>query len=103
MLGSRKSCHLLVVDVGRGQPVLITKALFDVISIEGVDEKAGWLYYIASPENATQRYLYRTELSGSGKLSGSARESTRLTFLFSRAEFSLGLSYLFDHQLAAGN
>ena len=26
-------------------------------SIESVDEKGGWLYYSASPENATQRYL----------------------------------------------
>ena len=50
-----------------GAPQLITNGAFDVISIEGVDEKAGWLYYIASPENATQRYLYRTELNGNGK------------------------------------
>jgi dipeptidyl-peptidase 4 len=50
-----------------GEPRLITNGAFDVVSIEGVDEKAGWLYYIASPENATQRYLYRTELSGNGK------------------------------------
>ena len=27
----------------------------------------GWLYYIASPANATQRYLYRSRLDGSGK------------------------------------
>ena len=50
-----------------GTPQLITKGSFDVISIESVDEKAGWLYYIASPDNATQRYLYRTELNGNGK------------------------------------
>ena len=31
-----------------------------------VDEPGGWLYYIASPENATQRYLYRSRLDGSG-------------------------------------
>jgi len=50
-----------------GVPQLITNGSFDVISIEGVDEKAGWLYYTASPDNATQRYLYRTQLSGNGK------------------------------------
>ncbi|HSS21015.1 MAG TPA: S9 family peptidase [Pyrinomonadaceae bacterium] len=48
------------------EPHLITKGAFDVVSIEGVDEKTGWLYYIASPADATQRYLYRTKLSGSG-------------------------------------
>jgi dipeptidyl-peptidase-4 len=59
--------HVYVATRAGGEPALITKAPFDVISIEGVDEKAGWLYYIASPDNATQRYLYRTELSGGGK------------------------------------
>jgi len=32
-----------------------------------VDKTNGWLYYIASPENATQRYLYRSRLDGSGQ------------------------------------
>jgi dipeptidyl-peptidase 4 len=58
--------HVYVASRTGGEPLLITKDASDVISIEGVDEKTGWLYYIASPENATQRYLYRTSLSGSG-------------------------------------
>jgi dipeptidyl-peptidase-4 len=29
-----------------------------------VDEPGGWVYYIASPDNATQRYLYRSRLDG---------------------------------------
>ncbi|MGH9712360.1 MAG: S9 family peptidase [Candidatus Acidiferrales bacterium] len=44
---------------------LLTHGSFDVVSLAGVDEKAGWLYYIASPDNATQRYLYRVRLDGS--------------------------------------
>jgi len=43
----------------------ITKGEFDVIQIEAVDDKNGWLYYAASPDNPTQRYLYRTRLDGS--------------------------------------
>ncbi len=39
----------------------------DMVSISLIDEKNGWLYYIASPGNATQRYLYRIKLSGKGK------------------------------------
>ena len=42
----------------------ITTGDFDVIKIESVDEKNGWLYYAASPDNPTQRYLYRTRLEG---------------------------------------
>ncbi len=59
--------HVYVATRTGVDPVLITRSPFDVVSIEAVDEKAGWLYYIASPDNATQRYLYRTELSGGGR------------------------------------
>jgi dipeptidyl-peptidase-4 len=59
--------HVYAAPRAGGAPQLITNGAFDVVSIEGVDEKAGWLYYIASPDNATQRYLYRTELGGNGK------------------------------------
>ena len=48
-----------------GQGRLITTAGFEMVSIAGVDEPGGWLYFIASPENATQRYLYRARLDGS--------------------------------------
>lgn len=42
----------------------VTRGDFDVIGIEAVDDVGGWLYYAASPDNATQRYLYRTRLDG---------------------------------------
>ena len=32
-----------------------------------MDEAGGWLYYIASPASAVQRYLYRSRLDGTGK------------------------------------
>ena len=44
----------------------LTKGSFDAMSIQSVDETGGWIYYIASAENATQRYLYRSRLDGSG-------------------------------------
>ena len=46
-------------------PVPITEGEFDVIGVEAVDEAGGWLYYAASPKNATQRYLFRSKLDGS--------------------------------------
>jgi dipeptidyl-peptidase-4 len=42
----------------------VTKGPFDVIAIAAVDEKGGWLYFLASPDNPTQRYLYRVPLKG---------------------------------------
>lgn len=50
-----------------GKEKLLTKGDFDVISIERIDEKNGLIYFMASPDNATQTYLYKVNLSGSGK------------------------------------
>ena len=36
------------------------------MKIDAIDEKSGYVYFDASPENATQKYLYRTKLDGSG-------------------------------------
>lgn len=49
-----------------GVEKLLTKGNFDVISVESIDEKDGLIYFIASPENATQEYLYKVNLDGSG-------------------------------------
>lgn len=45
----------------------LTPDATDVIYLVKVDEKGGWLYYVASPEKATQRYLYRVRLDGTGR------------------------------------
>ncbi|MEI6140980.1 MAG: DPP IV N-terminal domain-containing protein [Mariniphaga sp.] len=44
----------------------IIKENLDVVSISCIDGKGGFVYYIASPENFTQRYLYRSRLDGKG-------------------------------------
>lgn len=43
----------------------ITKGDIDVVRINCIDPISGYVYYIASPENFTQRYLYRSKLDGS--------------------------------------
>jgi dipeptidyl-peptidase 4 len=43
----------------------ITPGNYDLISVERADTTSGWLYFSASPDNATQKYLYRVKLDGS--------------------------------------
>lgn len=45
---------------------LITKGNFDVVNINCIDEKGGYVYYIACSTNYTQRYLYRSRIDGNG-------------------------------------
>ncbi|MFT4850704.1 MAG: dipeptidyl-peptidase-4 [Sediminicola sp.] len=59
--------HLYQVSLEGKPEVLITKGDYDVIDLKYVDTKKGSVYYLASPDNATQKYLYKTKLNGKGK------------------------------------
>ena len=60
--------HIYSVSRDGKQETLITKGNYDIARIKLVDEKNGFVYFMASPENATQLYLYRVRLDGKGKL-----------------------------------
>lgn len=60
--------HLYKISLDGKSDKLITKGNFDVIDVKYTDDKNGYVYFLASPDNATQKYLYRTKLNGSGKL-----------------------------------
>ncbi len=49
-----------------GKETLITVGNYDVMDISLIDEKSGYIYFFASPENGTKKYLYRTSLDGKG-------------------------------------
>jgi dipeptidyl-peptidase-4 len=60
--------HYYRISKDGKKQILITKGDYDVIEKSLVDEKSGYLYFMASPTNYTQKYLYKTKLSGGGKL-----------------------------------
>ena len=59
--------HLYRMNREGKNQLLITQGNYDVIEITLLDEKNNLLYFMASPENATQSYLYRCPLDGKGR------------------------------------
>ncbi len=72
-------CHAYLVSRDGKNIQLLTPGAYDVISLDGVDEKNGELYFIASPENATQRYLYRVPLDAAAAKSAAATTPERVS------------------------
>lgn len=58
--------HVYLASRTGGAPTLITPGAYDAISVVAVDETNDWVYLMASPENATQRYLYRVSMKEPG-------------------------------------
>ncbi len=59
--------HIYRIDRS-GKETLLTKGSYDIIDLLSIDEKNGLIYFIASPDNATQRYLYSVRLDGTEQL-----------------------------------
>lgn len=57
--------HLYTISRDGRRQVLVTRGNFDVMDISLVDDASGYVYFMASPANATQSYLYRAKLDGS--------------------------------------
>lgn len=55
--------HAYLVHRDQAEATLLTPGNFDVIGIEGVSETQHAIYFGASPDNATQSYLYRANIS----------------------------------------
>ena len=60
--------HYYRISVDGKKQTLITKGNYDVIQSTLIDEDNNTFYFMASPDNATQKYLYKTRLDGKGKL-----------------------------------
>jgi dipeptidyl-peptidase-4 len=71
--------HLYRITRDGKKEVRITNGNYDVMEISAIDEKNGYVYFLASPNNGTQKYLYRTKLNGKGpaeRVSPAGQEGT---------------------------
>lgn len=56
--------HIYLASVEGKSIQPVTSGEFDVMEILGIDDDAKWIYFTASPTNATQTYLYRVQFDG---------------------------------------
>lgn len=70
--------HIYLIGRDGKNERLITTGKYDIITIQAIDGKSGNIYYMASPENATQQYLYRVNINSGEKvlLSPAAQKGT---------------------------
>ena len=59
--------HLYRVSIDGKTETPLTPGAYDIETISRIDEASNQIYFIASPQNTNQRYLYRTRLDGKGK------------------------------------
>jgi dipeptidyl-peptidase-4 len=55
--------HLYKISLN-GKETLLTKGNYDVIGLNLLDDADEYIYFSASPDNATQKYLYRISVNG---------------------------------------
>jgi dipeptidyl-peptidase-4 len=56
--------HIYEITSDGKKTTLLTTGNYDVLQIEDVDAVNEWVYFSASPDNPTQRYLFRMSLNG---------------------------------------
>ncbi|MEI6898884.1 MAG: DPP IV N-terminal domain-containing protein, partial [Bacteroidota bacterium] len=54
--------HLYLISLDGKHETLMTKGDFDILGLKFANINKGILYFMASPDNATQKYLYRLNL-----------------------------------------
>jgi dipeptidyl-peptidase-4 len=57
--------HIYLASVDGKVIKPVTSGDFDVVEILGIDDELRWIYFYASPYDATQLYLYRVHFDGS--------------------------------------
>jgi len=58
--------HIYKID-RQGKETLLTSGNYDIATVSAIDEINGEVYFIASPDNPLQRYLYKVKMDGRSK------------------------------------
>jgi len=92
--------HAYVISLSDGKATLITNFPADVISEISADDRGEWFYFIASPQDATRKYLYRSRVDGSGspqRLTPSDEPGTHAYDIAPNGKWAFHTASTFDH------
>ena len=56
--------HIYAISRDGSKQTLLTDGKYDIESIKCIDEAGNYIYFMASPDNATQLYLYKVKMDG---------------------------------------
>lgn len=59
--------HIYKISRDGKKETLLTNGAYDIEGINAIDEKNNHVYFVASPDNPIQRYLYRIKMDGKSK------------------------------------
>lgn len=91
--------QLFLVSKESGEQTCLTPVAFDIIRVLMVDRANQWVYFIASPDNPAERYLYRVDLEGNGLERLTPRNQTRGSHAYAISpdgEFAIWTASTFD-------
>lgn len=91
--------HIYRVSIDGKKWTCITPGNFDVVEEVSLDEKNGYLYYIGTEKEATQRYLYRSRLDGKGKAENISLSMKRDGQTVETGQYSYNMSPTNDHAI----
>jgi len=92
--------HAYVISLADGKTTLITNFSADVISEISSDDNGEWFYFIASPQEATRKYLYRSRVDGSGspqRLTPPDQPGTHAYDIAPNGKWAFHTASTFDH------
>lgn len=82
--------HLYMLDMDNGNVKAITSGNWDILSVAGVDEIKGIIYYISFEDGAMNKMLYAINLDGSNKVKITPKAGTH------DVKFSSNYEYFID-------
>ncbi|MDA3616547.1 S9 family peptidase [Polluticaenibacter yanchengensis] len=94
--------HLYRISRDGKKETLITKGNYDMMTLKAIDEKGGFAYFLASPDNPIQQYLYRVNLNGKGKLEKVSPASQQGTHTYNVSPNGAYAFHSFSNHIGAG-